>query len=75
MKKREMTTPWCQSLQISIALHKSGFLFSPIALGYDPNVCEERYISTESSSHGQGWGGGNLGDIAPWKDTEGFKQG
>lgn len=70
-EKREMTTPWLQSLQISIALHKSGFLFSHVALGNDPNVCEERCLSTDCSNHGQGWGGGNLGSMAPWKDTRG----
>lgn len=75
MKKREMTTPWLQSLQISIALHKSGFLFSHVALGNDPNVCEERCLSTDCSNHGRG---GEVGTSAAWhheKTPEGFTQG
>lgn len=57
-KKRKMTTPWLQALQIRIALHKSGFLFSSIAFETDSSFCEGCCLSTDASGQGQGQGVG-----------------
>lgn len=54
-KKENDHSPWLRPLQTGIALHKSGFLFSSVALGSDCSFDEERCLSTYYSSRGQGW--------------------